>query len=244
MTVFNVFDSSPISDWVTQAPRWEKLRNDIGAVSDFYPLTVKALYVTGIIFAACKSIDILLNSTAPVSTTYFPAYAIYASTIDLLGRCIRGNNKTVDSTEDIRTGFKWLAQPELSSYATVPEDRLLITTKTNWGTINREYTIHELIAMRNFAAHGQASSRDLPDIDYNILGEMPPLLAKGVEAYLEALESNIEPCVRLAKALVEPYNSRSAFDIIWQCHGRDMSFPISVGDTLRKYNWAYKPLTW
>ncbi len=241
MTVYNVFNGSPSTEWASQSPRWEKLRNDIGAVSDFYPLTVKALYVTGIIFAACRSIDILLNSTALVSTTYFSAYAIYASVVDLLGRCIRGNDTVYGSTRDITAGFQWLAQPELSSYATVPEDRLLVTTKTSWGTTNGEYTIRELIAMRHFAAHGQASSRDLRDFDYNILGEMPPILAKGVEEYLKALESNAEPCIQLAKACVAPYRSRPIFDILWQYHGRGQPFPVSVGNGLREFDWIYKP---
>jgi len=113
MTVFNVFNEPQISDWISQAPRWDKLRSSIGAVSDFHPLTVKALYVTGIIFAACESIDALLNSQALISTTYFPAYAVYASIIDLLGRCIRGNDTTTGSTKDVIAGFQWLTRPEL-----------------------------------------------------------------------------------------------------------------------------------
>lgn len=241
MKVFNVFNGSPTSDWATQSPSWEKLGQDIGVDPGFYPLTVKALYVTGIILAACQSIDTLLNSKNLISTTFFPAYAIYASIIDLLGRCIRGNDTTRDSTKDIRAGFQWLAQPDMSSYANVRERHLLVTTTTSWGSTNREYPIRELVAMRHFATHGQAGSIDLPDFDYSILGEMLPILAKGVEEYLKALESSPEPCVQLAKARVVPYRNRPIFETLWQCHGRDQSFPVAVGNALRKCDWSYKP---
>lgn len=244
MATFNVFDRSPIDDWdsqSTQSTKWEKLGQDVGADPVFCPLTIKALYVTGIILAACESIEILLKNAGLISTTYFPAYAIFTSTIDLLGRCICGNDKPIGSTRDIKIGFQWLAQPSINSYMKVSDNQVLVTTYTSWGTRNREYKIKELVAMRHFAAHGQSSADDLPDFDYNIFGAMPPLLARGVEEYLRALESRAEPCAQLAKARIEPYRSRPIFDTLWRYHRHDQSFPTIVGDVLRKYDWSYKP---
>jgi hypothetical protein len=241
MTTFNVYDSSPTGDWDSQSQKWEDLGKSVSISPDFHPLTIKALYVTGIVLASCESIDILLNSKR-FPTTYFPAYAVFASIIDLLGRCIRGNDKLVGSVEDIRTGFRWLAQPEISSFCSVPADQadgqVLVTTYTPWGSKNRDYTIKELIAMRHFAAHGQADSEGLPAFDYNILGEIPPILGNGMEEYLKVLESHREPCVQLAKARVVLYRERPIFDVLWQYHGRDQSFPAVVANAIRKNHWA------
>jgi hypothetical protein len=237
MTIFNVFDSSPPGDWDSQSQKWEHLGKSVGASPDFHPLTIKALYVTGIVLAACESIDVLLNSKR-FSTTYFPAYAVFASIVDLLGRCIRGNDKLEDSTQDIRTGFKWLARPEISSFSSVSDDQVLVITYAPWGSKNRDYRIKELVAMRHFAAHGQASKEGLPAFDYNILREIPRILGNGMEEYLKALESHRELCIQLAKARVVPYRERPIFDALWQYHGRDQSFPAVVANAIRKNHWA------
>jgi hypothetical protein len=234
---FNVFDRSPNNNWVHQSRKWEQLGKNVGTFPETYPLTIKALYVTGIILTACESIDILLNSKRPISTTFYPAYAIFASVIDLLGRCIRGNKKKRGSTEDIKTGFKWLARPKIESYRDFSTDQELVVTYTPWGSKNHGYTISELTSMRHFASHGQASSENLPAFDYSILGKIPPILGRGIEEYLRAIESYAEPCAQLANARVIPYRDRPIFDVLWQHYGRDRSFPNAIGNALRKYGW-------
>jgi hypothetical protein len=244
----NIFNVCTLTDetigGLDRNKEWMKLRDGSGVVAEFYPLTVKALYIVGIILGSCRSIDILLQEGRLISETYFPAYAIYASIINLFGRCITGNDQIEGgSNEDIRAGFKWLAKSNLESYNSIPSDCPLVTTKTPWGTLQGTYTIAGLLAMRHFAAHGQADSKNLPVPDYNILGEMPGLLANGIESYLTALESNEELCNRLAKAHVKPYLQSGIFSFLFTYPGLRESFATSVGNAIRKLDWTYKS-TW
>lgn len=238
MDLFNVAGNAPSDDipgWQLQAEQWRKLGIEIGAAPGFSALTIKALYVTGLVMAACKSVDILLRDAGRVAVTYFPAYSVFASAIDLLGRCLRGNRETTGAGDDIAAGFRWLAQPDVNSYELVPMEQILV------ATITAGYTIRALVAMRHFAAHGQATSKGkLPEFDYTILGEMPPLLARGMEEYLHGLESNNSLCNQLAMANVVPYRSRPVFDLLWQCHGKTRPFSTSVGEAIRSFDWTYK----
>src|SRR5215212_1054238 len=95
--------------------------------------------------------------------------------------------------------------------------------------------------MRHFAAHGRAGSPDNPPyFNYDILGEMPPILAKGMQAYLSALEVSDELCACLAKARVEPYRTRPIFEVLWSCHQGPTAFPVSVSEAISQFDWTYK----
>lgn len=150
--IFNVISDKPPNgdDWLEQGRFWKELGAGAGAVAELRPLTIKLLYVTGIILAACRSVDILLSSRELVSTVYYPAYSLFASAIDLLGRCVRGNAQEEGSTEDVRAGFRWLAQPDFRTYSTVGLEYHLVTTRAPWGDPLHEYSISELVLPRTY----------------------------------------------------------------------------------------------
>jgi hypothetical protein len=69
-------------------------------------LTIKAAYVIGIIYCICESVSILLSKPEKLKFTYIPAYGEFASGVELLGRCLRGNHKTYGNSKDLEAGFK------------------------------------------------------------------------------------------------------------------------------------------
>ena len=62
----------------------------------------------GVIHTLCESVGILLNSPNVKGVSYIPALGIFASGIEILGRCLRGNSSTEGSTTDLRAGYQWL----------------------------------------------------------------------------------------------------------------------------------------
>lgn len=182
-------------DWPEQVEQWKTLNREAGGNPDFFPLTIKAGYVIGVIHDICESVSCLLGAPNARKTTYIPAYGVFASGIEILGRCIRGDSGISESVKDIKAGFKWLAS---SSYENVPDDYVLIKASGSNG-----YTIEWLIHLRHFAAHGQAASKyQFGNIDYEILSRMPPLIANGLERYWNGLGQNDTYCNRLAKAKI------------------------------------------
>jgi len=189
-----------VADWLQQAQDWRYINKHeaVGGNQDFYPLTIKAAYVIGVIYGICESVTQLLSHPMAKTITYLPACGVFSSGIELLGRCINGNEDHRNTTEDLKTGFKWLKD---SNYQTVLDTGILITT-----SIPHSYTIDDLVALRHFAAHGQATSRrtateyKLRAVDYEILEKMPPLVAGGVERYWDALINDETACNNLAKA--------------------------------------------
>lgn len=107
-----------IPNWNQAASYWMSLNAAVNGNPDFYPLTVKAIYVIGIIYDLCESVSHLLAHPNTKATTYIPAYGVFASGIELLGRCVNGNSTTRGSVADLKTGFKWLVG---SSYSTVED---------------------------------------------------------------------------------------------------------------------------
>jgi hypothetical protein len=190
-----------IPNWQQVAAAWIYLNTEAGGNPGFYPLTVKAMYVIGVIHDLCESVSYLLRHPNAKATTCIPAYGICASGIELLGRCINGNSTTSDTTRDLKTGFKWLAS---SPQRSIPDTHVLITTSSG------SYTIAMLAALRHFAAHGQATTErtttgyQFGNIDYEILGRMSPLIANGLERYWDQLihSSDDELCDHLAQANV------------------------------------------
>ena len=187
-----------IPDWNQEAAEWMSLNAAAHGNPAFYPLTVKAAYVIGVIHDICESVSYLLAYPNAEATTYIPAYGVFASGVELLGRCVNGNSKTSGCVADLKTGFKWLVS---SDYRTVQDSSELITTARS------AYTIEMLTALRHFAAHGQATSRvtaagsyQFGSIDHEILAKMPPLMAAGLERYWNQLGADEDLCNRLARA--------------------------------------------
>jgi hypothetical protein len=140
------------------------------------------MYVLGVMHSICISVTALLRG--PLEATYLPAYGVFASGIDLLGRCIRGNHtsNTVPQhglPSDLLEGFRWLVNVHYHGQA--PDDII--------QTSDRGYTIDDLVALRHFAAHGQATTRyQLQNIDYEILESLKPLMMEGLDTYWETLK--------------------------------------------------------
>jgi len=224
-----------IEGWDIQQSKWLKLNQDIGGNPDFYPLTIKAFYLFGVLLALFESVQYLLEDGKPPQITYLPAYSLFASGVDILGRCLRGNTKTWDSSKDIKAGFRWLANPTLSEYADVPGSYTLVST------INGPYTISDLISLRHFTSHGQAAtSGELPFLDYFILSEMPPLIAGGLENYWSTLKNSAEACNLLAMANIFPYRNRPIFDTLWSISGDIYGNYPALGDLFGPLDWTYK----
>lgn len=229
--IYNVQLVSPSSDLYI----WTELGASVGANPKFNALTLKALYITGLVLALCRSVNLLLSKDYLISTTYYPAYAVFASTIDLLGRCLRGNGKTKQSMQDITEGFKWLANPNFDAYGAIPKDHILVKT------ILYDYTIEDLVNLRNFAAHGQGANKaKIQDFDYFVLSKMPPIIGSAVQYYLHELTLNEMLAANLAKALVTPYRNRPVFDALWGFQATMDLFPMHVGQSLYNLDWSYK----
>jgi len=188
--------------WKAEQQMWETLNKDAFGCQGFSPITTKAMYVLGVIHGICTSVTSLLKG--PPSATYLPAYGVFASGVDLLGRCIRGNSTSSTAPQrglpsDLEVGFQWLAD----SYhrGQVPNDVI--------QTSNNRYTVDDLISLRHFAAHGQATARyQLQDIDYEIIESLKPLMIEGLDTYWEKLKARDQSLSNnLAKANVKGFRS-------------------------------------
>ncbi len=224
----------PVRYWSTQAAGWRALNVEVRGNPDFYPLTVKAAYVIGVIHDICTSVACLLQVRELLPATYIPAYGVCASGIEILGRCILGVADTGRSGKSLKTGFKWLHS---SSYAAIPDSHELIRTSSCI------YDIETLAYLRRFAAHGQASARDgslvhdLPDVDLEILGHLPPLIADGLERWWNELQHSEDLCNSLAKANVIAFRTWPVFKI-WRLFERDASGRYStITDIFTEFNW-------
>jgi hypothetical protein len=224
-----------IPDWHHEARKWMNLNAAAHGNPDFYPLTVKAAYVIGVVHEICESVSHLLAHPSAKTTTYIPAYGVFASGIELLGRCTNGNSTTGGSVADLKTGFKWLVS---SSYDTIPETHVLIATSAY------AYTIEMLAALRHFAAHGQATSKvttagtyQFGNIDYEILSRMSPLIANGLERYWNQLQHDKELCNKLANANVIALRNWPVFRS-WTLFERDQSGKYhSITEIFTRFDW-------
>lgn len=232
-----------IEEWADQAPKWQQIARGVILEDAFDPLSIKALYVTGLMFHLCFAVNVLLAADNPTAITFYPSYAIFASTVELLGRCITGNSTSGNTTVDITTGFYWLANPSINPCSAIQDDHILVKTR------NFSYPISLLVALRHFTAHGQAVIKDkikgVPDdfkfdFDPLLLGEFPPILASAIEAYLSQLTSNESLSTNLAKASIAPLHSEPIFETVWRLMSVRESFPTIVGEEIRKMDWSYK----
>lgn len=185
-----------VANWSQQSDNWIALNESVGGNANFYPLTIKFGYLIGVIHDICESVVHLLTDKAFAKRTgYIPAYALFASGIEILGRCVKGEPKAHKST--LKVGLQWLADARFPEYAQVSKDTILI------ATTQRQYKIEELEQLRNFAAHGQATS-EFYTIDFEILAQILPLLRDGLEHYWAKLCDDENVCNNLALADIVP----------------------------------------
>jgi hypothetical protein len=224
-----------IPGWQQQAKEWMALNAAVQGNPDFYPLTVKGAYVIGVEHDICESVTRLLAHPSAKTTTYIPAYGVFASGIELLGRCINGNASTRGSVGDLKTGFKWLVT---NSYDSVPDNHVLITTSAG------SHTIDSLTALRHFAAHGQgtanmagAGASQSGNIDFEILSRMPPLIADGLERYWNQLQRDDNLCNKLAQANVIALRNWPVLRS-WSLFERDASGKYhSITEIFNRFDW-------
>lgn len=221
--------------WPLDAARWAALNQEAGGNPDFYPLTIKAAYVIGIIHDTCTSVSCLLRAPRELlRATYLPAFGVCASGIEVLGRCILGVRDTGSGDAALRTGFKWLAQ---TAYAGVPDNYHLVQTTA--GTFDIEALAH----LRHFAAHGQATAKpgpsihQLQDVDTELLSRLPPLIADGLERWWNELQRSEELCNSLARANVIAFRSWPVFKM-WRLFEKDAHGRYrTITDLFLQFDW-------
>jgi hypothetical protein len=204
---------------VLHTNKWQQIKTLSRANQVFTPVEIKAYYVIGLIDDICKSVQCLVKADKAWPEKYLPAFSLFASAVDLLGRCLTGN-RTLDANENLRVGFWYLARPHtLPPQRGIRPDRLAAVNRTVVVPVPGPYRVANLIALRHYSSHGQAAgSADLPDVDSRLLERFPELLGEALEVYWAALidqsdEYNHnrcrEYCARMADALVDPYPTRS-----------------------------------
>jgi hypothetical protein len=191
---------------VFQANKWEQLKQLANANVIFTPVEIKAYYIIGLVDDICQSVQCLVKADKGWPEKYLPAYSLFASAVDLLGRCLTGN-RTLDVNENLRVGFWYLFHPSSTpparNLSPANATAVLVTTP------HLSYTVADLVALRHYSSHGQAVQNNLPNVDNELLAQFPRPIGNAIETYWAALQSDVEYCTRLGDALIDPYANRA-----------------------------------
>jgi hypothetical protein len=225
-----------LKDWRKESRLWKALNRKAGGDSRLFPLTIKAGYVIGVIYDICESVSQLLEHPTAQRTTYVPAYHVFSSAVEILGRCIRGNSDLWGSVADLKTGLKWLAN---SDQVGLDDDTVLIKTS------GREYTVDMLTALGHYAAHGgiktkreSGGTHHFGEIDPEILEKMPSLLAEGLERYWSELQSSELLCNKLAEARIIALQNWPVLESwLLSDRGHNGALP-PITDVFSKFDWS------
>ena len=189
-----------VQGWTKESRFWKQLCKGAGLSSRLYPLTVKAGYVIGAMYDIFQSVSHLLQHPNAKETTYVPAYQVFSSAVELLGRCLRGNTDLWGSVADVQAGFKWLVN---SQQVGLHDDTVVIKTSS------QKYTVGMLTALGHYAGYGEIKAkssskamRHAGNVDVEILQKMPPLLVGGLDRYWTELQGSERMCNKLAQARV------------------------------------------
>lgn len=219
----------PDANWPSQERAWLALNQQVAGHPNFNALTIKAAYVIGIVHDICEAVDALVASRLPREVKYIPAYAMFSSGVELLGRCINGNDNVRGSVSDLGAGLEWLASSGSSGVSQVPP---VVTTAT------AAYSVEDLVALRHFATHGQATARATPQsIDFELLAVMPPLLAAGLERYWSKLNTDDTFCDKLAKANVIAFRQWPVFKVWALLQGDATTGNQTITDVFGRFVW-------
>ncbi len=192
---------------VTNSDQWLALARLAAANPEFTAVEIKAFYVIGLIDDICQSVSWLLTAPNAWPDCYLPAFGVFASAVDLLGRCLTGNT-TTEVQANLLVGLKYLpnpwGDPPAKTLSRVDASKTVVV-RTN----HNQYTISDLEALRHYSAHGQSTTRrGLPAFDIELLDPFPVLMGAAIEAYWRGLQENGELCERLAVAELLPYSNR------------------------------------
>lgn len=189
---------------VPNADHWVELNHLALGLPSYTPVEIKGYYIVGLLHDICQCVEILLRAPDAFPSRYLPAFALFASAVDLLGRCITGN-VTSRAGNDIEVGFYYLATPTpFAPHEPVDEDATVVETNVS------QYTVAELKVLRNFSAHGQAAAREvLPSLHIELLDQFPHKLGVAMETYWHGLHSNVDLCERLGRASIRAYRGRT-----------------------------------
>ncbi|MCJ7531886.1 MAG: hypothetical protein MUO64_12755 [Anaerolineales bacterium] len=86
---------------------WINLGKLAGISMLFTALEIKAFYMVGLLNEIFQCVEVLLHSEDAWETKYLPAFSLFASGIDLFGRCLAGNS-TFDLNSNLAIGFYYL----------------------------------------------------------------------------------------------------------------------------------------
>jgi len=192
---------------VIQANKWQKLQKLANVNQTLTPVEIKGYYVIGLIDDICQSVQCLVKANKAWPEKYLPAYSLFASAVDLLGRCITGNKKP-SLDENLRVGFWYLFHPT----STPPQKSLnpAKVTAVLVTTPHLSYTVEDLISLRHYSSHGQATVKNkLSGIDSHLLEQFPRPIGDAIETYWTALHNDVIYCQRLGEALIDPYDNRA-----------------------------------
>lgn len=100
-----------------------------GGNPDFEPLVVKAAYVFGTMLDLFESVSVLLGHKLAWQVTYRSAFGVFASAVELLGRCISGN-ATPRGKTDLAHGLQFVFPVGLAT----PTAHYTVITWSSSGT--------------------------------------------------------------------------------------------------------------
>jgi hypothetical protein len=161
------------------------------------PLEAKALHVVGLLVRTFDAAGHLLHfceTEQPFGDYYLQAFLLICSAIELFGRCINGDKDLVSgSGRALIAGFETI----------FTEKKIVLNDKT--------YSMDELVALRNLAAHGQGvasvNRKSVPVfLHVELLDKFPQYIKIAFDNYYRELffSNNIDNRLSLAKSGIEP----------------------------------------
>jgi len=159
------------------------------------PFTAKALYAFGMMRHLIESAGWALTHRPPYQCFYISAYLLSCGAIELLGRCISGDDREdKGSGSRLRCGLRQIAALSQDS-----DDEQVVVITNHW-----RYTVGDCVALRNFCAHGASVGH--ARIDVELVDEILKKLSGAMDDYWNQLvaSANSEPGENLSRAAIAP----------------------------------------
>lgn len=209
------------------------LNAQAGGNADFREIVIKGAYLLGTALDIFEGVTVLVEHPRARSVTYRLAFGVFASAVDLLGRALSGNStispKAGRGATDIQVGFEYLRTRAFPIPPSAPRTGAAVIT-----TSSAAYSAADLIALRHFAAHGQATAK-FSAVDDELLSRCPGLFGDAIEAYWAILHQNASASSNLAAADIIPVASERVKDV-WG----EFSRGLSAGQLFYRYGDRWK----